>query len=219
LLHRLKQGEVDLAWLAPIVALDALRSDVSPVALPARGDTSWYWAALFIRDDSPLFGLATLQKARVAWVDERSASGYLVIRAALEAEGFDVDRGFSSQIFTRSHDAVVREVLADPYVVGATYLHLDKNGSVSRAGWGDAKVRELKRAGPIPSDVLAAGSTLKPNVVERIRSALCENPPAELADAALPLFGARRFTPVGHAEFAHLRALERYLIRSASLPS
>jgi len=219
LLHRLKLGEVDLAWLAPVVALDALRSDVTPVALPARGDTSWYWAALFVRDDSPLFGLATLHQARAVWVDERSASGYLVIRAALEAEGFDVDRGFQSQSFARSHEAAVREVLADPYAVGATYLHLDQAGSVSRAGWGDARVRELKRAGPIPSDVLAASSTLKNDALERIRRALCDSPSPEIGQSALPLFGASRFTPVGRAEFAHLRALERYLIRSAALPT
>src|SRR6185295_4835469 len=108
------------------------------------------------------------------WVDEWSVFGYLVICVVLKTKDFDVDRGFRSQSFARSHEAVVREVMGDANVVGATYLHRDQNGAVSRAGWGGARVRELKRAGPIPSDVLAAANSLKPATVERIRRALCD---------------------------------------------
>lgn len=214
LLHRLKQGEVELAWLAPVVALTALRSEVSPVALPVRGDTPWYWAALFVREDSPLHSLANLHQARVVWVDRDSASGYLVMRAALHADGFDVERGFREQSFGQTHDKVVREVLADELTVGATYLHLDGDGRIARAGWGDAPVRELKRAGPIPSDVLAAASTLSGPVIQSLQKALCESPTPDLTEAGQALFGARRFAAADPAQLAHLRALERYLIHA-----
>jgi len=216
LLHRLRMAEVDLAWLAPVVALEALRSDVTPVALPRRGDSPWYWSSLYVRADSPLSGLGALASARAVWVDEESASGYLVIRAALHADGFDVERGFGKQIFARTHDAVLRAVLEDPTAVGATFVHLDKNGAVARAGWGSAEVRELKRAGPIPSDVLAAGSTLPAPVRQKIQDALCQTPSEALAEASRTLFGALDFHAADRAQLAHLQALERYLIRSAS---
>jgi ABC-type phosphate/phosphonate transport system substrate-binding protein len=214
LLHRLKQGEVELGWLAPVVALMAMRAEVAPVALPVRGETPWYWAALYVRNDSELHSLANLHRARVVWVDRDSASGYLVMRAALHADGFDVERGFAEQSFEKTHDAVLRAVLADPLAVGATYLHLDGEGKIARAGWGDAAVRELKRAGPIPSDVLAAASTLPVKTVDALRTALCDNPGPELREPAEALFGARSFVAADRAQLAHLHALERYLIHS-----
>jgi len=214
LLHRLKAGEVDLAWLSPVVALAALRAEVSPVAVPERSESAWYWSALFVRADSPLHSVSNLHRARAVWVDEESASGYLVMRAALHAEGFDVDSGFAQQSFARTHDAVVREVLEDPNAVGATYLHLDASGAVSNAGWGEAKVEVLKRAGPIPSDVLAASSALSATQVAVVRRALCDSPSPALLEAGQSLFHARRFLPADSAQLAHLRALERYLIRT-----
>lgn len=216
LLHRLKAGEVDLAWLSPVVALAALRAEVSPVALPERSDSAWYWSALFVRGDSPLHSVSNLHRARAVWVDEESASGFLVMRAALHSEGFDLDQGFASQSFARTHDAVVRAVLDDPNAVGATYLHLDASGGIKSAGWGEASVEVLKRAGPIPSDVLAASSALEQSAVESLRHALCEAPSPGLLEAGQSLFRARRFVPADPAQLAHLRALERYLIRTTS---
>jgi phosphonate transport system substrate-binding protein len=219
LLHRLKAGEIDLAWLSPVVALTALRSEVVPLALPERGESAWYWSALFVREDSPLHSVSNLHRARAVWVDQESASGFLVMRAALSAEGFDVDSGFASQSFARSHDAVVRAVLEEPSAVGATYLHLDASGAVASAGWGSARVQVLKRAGPIPSDVLAASSTLDRATADAVRTSLCEGAAPALAEAGTRLFHARRFVPADGAQLAHLRALERYLIRTTSFAS
>lgn len=216
LLHRLEAGEIDLAWLSPVVALAALRAEFSPVALPERGDSAWYWSALFVRADSPLHSVSNLGRAHAVWVDQESASGYLVMRAALDADGFDVDRGFGRQTFARAHDAVVGTVLEDPNAVGATYFHLDSSGAISNAGWGSAKVEVLKRAGPIPSDVLAASSALAPAVVSALQGALCESPSSALLQAGRALFRARGFVAADPAQLAHLRALERYLIRARS---
>lgn len=219
LLHRLKAGEVDLAWLSPVVALAALRAEVSPVALPERGESAWYWSALFVRAGSPLHSVSNLHRARAVWVDEDSASGFLVMRAALRAEGFDVEHGFAAQSFARTHDAVVRAVLDDESAVGATYLHLDASGAIESAGWGSAEVEVLKRAGPIPSDVLAASSALDQRAVRALSTALCESPSPALLDAGRALFRARRFVPADPAQLAHLRALERYLIRTTTFPT
>ena len=212
LLRRLHLGEVELAWLPPVVALSALRDEALPVALPVRGETPWFWTALFTGPDSEIRTLADLRRARAVWVAGDSASGYLVIRAALRAEGFDPDRGFESERFTESHEDVVRAVLADPRAVGATYMHLDADGELLRAGWGGARVRELKRAGPIPGDVLAAAKNLPPHSRTAIARAL-ETPDDELLDAMSTLFSAKRFVPAERAHLAHLEALGRYLIR------
>lgn len=213
LLKRLRLGEVELAWLPPVLALTALSAGAIPLAVPLRGETPWFWTALFVRADSPVRSLADLPSARVAWVDGESASGYLVMRAALRAEGVDPDRAFAAQGFEGSHEAVVRAVLADPRTVGSTFLHLNDSGGTLRAGWGEAKVRVLKRAGPIPSDVLAHAGSLAPEAAQAVRGALLQPPAPALATAANELFSAAGFAVTEPAHLAHLQALGRYLVR------
>ncbi len=214
LLQRLRIGEVELGWLPPVVALEALRFGVTPLALPLRGPTPWFWTALFVRRDSPIDSLAGLVGANAVWADRESASGYLVMRASLRSAGVDVDRCFASEGFAGAHDAVVHAVLADPRSVGATYVHLDANGQVERAGWGQAPVRVLRTAGPIPSDVLAVSSGLAPAARERILAALSGSESNELREATNALFAARGFAAAERAHLAHLEMLGRYLVRA-----
>lgn len=213
LLKRLHLAEVELAWLPPLLALTALGRDARPVALPIRAQSPWFWAALFTHPDSDIEKLTDLPRAAAAWVDAQSASGYLVIRAALRADGIDPDRAFASEQFYQSHDAVVRAVLANRNTVGATYFHLGDDGEPSSAGWGDAPVRVLKRAGPIPGDVLAASRTLGDDVIANIARAMTEAPSAALLASARGLFAADRFVAPEASHRAHLDALARYLLR------
>jgi phosphonate transport system substrate-binding protein len=214
LLHRLRTGEVELGWLAPVVALDALRQGIEPIALPLRGQSPWFWTALFVRQDSGIESLRDLPGCRAVWVDPESASGYLVMRAALRADGIDIERLFSHEVFASSHNAVVHAVMSDPTAVGATYAHLDSDGRVERAGWGRQRVRVLRTAGPIPSDVLAASCTLSAASVARVREALVAGESKPLANATADLFAARGFLPAERAHLAHLEMLGRYLIQA-----
>jgi ABC-type phosphate/phosphonate transport system substrate-binding protein len=217
LVRRLRLGEVELAWLPPVAALPLLRKDAVVVAVPLRGDTPWFWTALFCAEGSPIRDVRTLSGARAMWVDEESASGHLVIRAALQADGLDLTRLFSTEHFAKSHDAVVRAVCSDYEAVGATYLHLDAAGEVARAGWGSRRVRVLKRAGPIPSDLLAASTSLPEAELAALRRALVDQPSAELSAAAAELLGARGFVSGQREHVAHLEALSRYLVRAHAL--
>jgi len=212
LLKRLDWGVIDLAWLPPVVALRAItRCGATPIAVPMRGDTSWFWTALFVRPDSPVRALADLAGTRAVWVDPDSASGYLMPRASLSAEGIDPDSTFREEVFASAHDAVVREVLEDPTSVGATFVHFDDDGHVFRAGWGSERVRLLKTAGPIPADLLAAASTAPAELVAAVRRALLEGGSEEVVRAAQLLFAATRFTAVERAHLAHLELLGRSL--------
>src|SRR6185295_703021 len=146
---------------------------------------------------------------RAVWVDPDSASGYLMPRAALFAEGIDPDTTFREEVFVGAHDAVVREVLEQPTSVGATFVHFDDDGRVFRAGWGTERVRLLKTAGPIPADLLAASSTAPAELTAAVRAALFEGAEGDVARAARYLFAATRFAPVERAHLAHLELLGR----------
>lgn len=195
LVEALDQGHVDVAWLSPILAAQtALRGVASPLVIPVRGDVTSYSTALFTRIDSPIRVPADLAGARAAWVDRQSASGYLLIRAHLRALGVDLDRAFASDRFTGSHEEVAAAVLDGSADVGASFVHLDpRDERPVRAAWGDAEVRVIAHAGPIPADVIAASARLDPALATRIRRALVDGKSARLRDAARAMLGAMGF--------------------------
>jgi len=201
LLEAIERGDVDVAWLPPILALQATaRGLVSPIALPVRRGLSCYSTALFVREESSVQSPRDLEGARAAWVDRQSAAGYLIIRAHLRATGIDLDRAIGADLFLGSHDAVARAVLDGDADVGATYAYIDPKsmnlgGPISplNAGWGSAKVRVIEHAGPIPSDAIAVSARVPASVRTLIQRTLVYGQHAGLRQAAGALFGAEGF--------------------------
>jgi phosphonate transport system substrate-binding protein len=183
-----------------------------------RRGVSVFHSALFTTVGSPIQRPPDLQGARAAWVDRQSASGFLVIRAALRAQGIALDQAFSEDLFLGSHEAVVKAVLSGNADVGATYLHHDsQGGGVSRAGWGSASVHVVARVGPIPSDVIAAGIHVPVARIRAVRQALIEGKHEKLTSAAKQLMEAERFVAT---ESEHLKPLDDLLdfLEDASRP-
>jgi phosphonate transport system substrate-binding protein len=195
LLEALEMGDIDVAWLPPILAAQAVaRGRVLPIALPVRDGAAFYSTALFTRPDARWRSAADLSGARAAWVDRRSAAGYLVIRAHLRRAGLDLDKAFGADQFHGAHDAVARAVHEGDADVGATFAHFDpKTGAVLRGGWGDLPVRVIERAGPIPSDVLAIGTHVPEPLRAAIQAALVGGEHRPIAAAAAALFSAESF--------------------------
>jgi phosphate/phosphite/phosphonate ABC transporter binding protein len=209
LLEAMEIGDVDLAWLPPIVALRAAgKRRVVPIALPVRNGVSVYSTALFTRQDSPIRTLDDLLYVRAAWVDRQSAAGYLVIRAFLRSQGVDLEKAFAADTFLGAHDAVARAVLEREADVGATFVYFGAPNMPPRsAGWGGATVRILAQAGPIPSDVIAASTRLHADVVAAVQQALINARHPDLAQAARALLGAESFSAPLHEHLEPLTAL------------
>jgi phosphonate transport system substrate-binding protein len=226
LLGAMHEGGIDVAWLPPVVALHAAaRGRTIPIAIPVRHGSATFSSALFTRPGAHLKRPADLVAVRAAWVDRQSAAGYLVIRAALRAQGVDLDRAFSAEVYLGSHEAVVQAVLSGAADVGATFVHLDQaRHVVVHAGWGAATPQVIAYGGPIPSDVIAASIRTSVPIIRKVQRALCEvgpfgavsereprssrNAPRALAVAAEKLFGAEGFV-APTAE--HLEPLSRLL--------
>jgi phosphonate transport system substrate-binding protein len=216
LLEALANAEIDLAWLPPILALRAAgRGRLLPIALCVRNGVASYGSALFCRPEAPFHSLSDLRGVRAAWVDRQSAAGYLIIRAAMRAQGVDPDQAFSADQFLGAHDAVARAVLDGEAEVGATFVHLDPPGAsdlnrakITRAGWGGARARILALAGPIPSDMIAAHNRVAISLIGKIQRALIEDMAPDVRSAVKALMGAEGFLrPTGE----HLLPLTRLL--------
>ena len=162
----LSEGEIGLAWLPPIPALDVIdRRLAAPLAIPARHGSTTYLAALVVRQRGPQ-SLDELRGRRVAWVDRESAAGYLLPRMHLAAEGFDVGRFFARELFVHGHHAVIDAVVNGEADVGATYCRTDPQGRPTAGPWLDDEghvvrpVEVLATVGPIPNDALFASADI-----------------------------------------------------------
>ncbi|MBW2529096.1 MAG: phosphate/phosphite/phosphonate ABC transporter substrate-binding protein [Deltaproteobacteria bacterium] len=219
LLEELGQGEIQLVWLPPILALRATVGDrVVPIALPVRAGASLYRAVLFAHSDSIVRSITDLKGLRAAWVDERSATGYLIIRAHLEAQGIVLSEAFAENHFLGTHEDVAQAVLEGEADVGASYLYpddQDPGAPVVRAGWGDADVHVVAETSLIPVDVIATDRQVPAEVCDLVQQALISGESAELMDAARELLAADGFiAPTAE----HLEPIRRLLGRMSDQP-
>jgi len=199
LIEALETGEVDFAWLPPLVAMRATgRARVVPIALPIRNGSASYMTALFTKSDAKCRTVEDLKRegVRAAWVDRQSAAGYLVLRAHLKQLGVNLESAFCENLFCGSHSAVARAVMEGDADVGATFMHIEAEGAperVLRAGWGEADVHVITSAGPIPADVMGASIRVPVATMRKVQSALVSDPDETLKQAARALFGAEGF--------------------------
>lgn len=208
------RGDVDFAWLPPLafVALER-RNAVLALASAQRGGDTAFHSAIIVARGSGIREPVDLAGARAAWVDRYSASGYVVPRVGLSAIGIDPRVAFTEQHFYRSHEAVVRAVVAGRADFGATYAGLSKNGEITRGAWldvqgADEAIRVLVRFGAIPGDVVAASSDLvapRRDVITRALLALSRDPQHRLLLAET--FGIDEFRRWVSAGYDALRRL------------
>ena len=166
LAEALERGEVGFAWMPPVPSVELEERRIASVlCVPSRHGSTSYHAALVVRRGGPK-SLDELRGRRAAWVQRDSAAGYIVPRAHLAAQGFDVLRFFSREVFMHSHEAVVDAVASGEVDVGATFCAVDDRGKLLRASWMDADgqsarpVETIATMGPIPNDALLASMEL-----------------------------------------------------------
>lgn len=211
----IRYGDVGIAWMPPIPAIE-LEEDgaATPLALPARQDSTSYYSALITRESRGK-ALADLHGMRVAWVDRESAAGYLVPRLHLSSLGFDVKHFFAQELFEHSHLGVVDAVVSGAADVGATFCTLDpQTNRVLTAGWTAADGSTIRNVfvaatiGPIPNDVIVAST----RVPASIRSALTRwllAPDERSCDLLAELFQVRTFKVASPEHFETLRHVIR----------
>ena len=172
------RGFLDLAWMPPIPFLTLWRrGEVTPVVAHHRGGASQFHGVLIVRADSPIRNPVGLRGTRAAWVDRRSASGFVLPRVELAHLGVDPRTAFASERFYGSHEAVVRAVVGGRADFAATYARLDRSGAAVNGAWVDLpgaeeSVRVLIALGKIPGDVTAARHDLDPRVREAVTRAM-----------------------------------------------
>jgi len=216
----LERGELGLAWMPPIPAIEALdRAQVVLLVAPVRRGSTMYHSALLVRPNGPTT-LEGMRGLRVGWVDRASAGGHLVPKMHLAAQGHPLRGFFAHEVFLGSHIAVIDALLSERIDVGATFCQIQpETGRVVHAAWTSPDgtiarpVQALTTIGPIPSDVVVASSRLSNEVQHRVLRWFLAPPSARAKQLLAQIVRADLCRSVAPSHFGPLR---RMMVASAA---
>jgi len=221
----LGSGKTGLAWMPPIPAIELEDTGAAFVlALPARKGQATYHSALISRKGAA----KTIEDCKgksIVWVDQESASGYVIPRLYLASLGIDPGTFFSKEIFAKTHMGVVDAVIAGRADVGATYCNFEPGSkNLANAAWTDfdgnnaRAIDMIGSTGAIPNDAIVGTSKLPLPLRASITRFLLEPTPRgkQLFDHLLRATEFRVSRP-GHFEpLKHMVRVAR--VRGYSIP-
>jgi phosphate/phosphite/phosphonate ABC transporter binding protein len=168
---QMEAGVVDIGSFSPFAYVDAARGGrIRIIAQSILEGSATYRGIIVARKDSGLKTVADLKGKRFAFVDPKSASGYLYPRAMLLEKGIEPATYFKSTTFAGSHDKVIAAVLAGAADAGSIYE--GALGVAQRSGVPVENLVTIVSTEPIPHDAIAVRLGLDDALVKRIQLAL-----------------------------------------------
>src|SRR5712691_6389253 len=170
---QMENGSVDIGSFSPFAYVDAARGGkVRIIAQSIIEGSATYRGIIVARKDSGLKSIADLKGKRFAFVDPKSASGYVYPRAMLIEKRINPETFFKETIFAGSHDKVITAVLEGRVDAGAIYD--GALGVAKRSGVSVENLVTLARSDPIPHDAIAVRIGLDGKLAKKIQSALID---------------------------------------------
>jgi phosphate/phosphite/phosphonate ABC transporter binding protein len=169
---QMESGAVDIGSYSPFAYVDAARGGkIRIIAQSILDGAATYRGIIVVRKDSGLKTVADLQGKRFAFVDPKSASGYVYPRAMLVEKGVDPEHYFKETIFAGGHDKVIEAVLEGKVDGGAIY-----DGALAVAkttkGLPTENLITLVSTDPIPHDAIAVRIGMSDVLAKKIQTAL-----------------------------------------------
>src|SRR5882724_11822551 len=170
---QIEAGAVDIGSFSPFAYVDAMRGGkVRIIAQSIIDGTATYRGIIVARKDSGLKTVNDLKGKRFAFVDPKSASGYVYPRAMLIEKGINPESFFKETIFAGSHDKVIAAVLEGRVDAGAIYD--GAIGVAQRSGVSTDNLVTLAGSDPIPHDAIAVRVGMDDALAKRIQLALID---------------------------------------------
>jgi phosphate/phosphite/phosphonate ABC transporter binding protein len=168
---QMEAGTVDIGSFSPFAYVDAARGGkIRIIAQSILEGSATYRGLIVARKDSGLKTVADLEGKRFAFVDPKSASGYVYPRAMLIEKGVTPEKYFKETIFAGGHDKVIAAVVEGKADAGAIY---DGALGVAKAkGMRTEDLATLVSTDPIPHDAIAVRIGMDEALAAKIRTAL-----------------------------------------------
>lgn len=191
---QMEAGTVDIGSFSPFAYVDAVRGGkIRIIAQSILDGSATYRGLIVARKDSGLHTVADLQGKRFAFVDPKSASGYVYPRAMLVEKGVTPESYFKETVFAGGHDKVIAMVLEGKADAGAIY---DGALAVEKAkGKPTEDLATLASTDPIPHDAIAVRLGLDEALVGKIQTALVD---LDKSEAGRPVIANSKKKLTGH---------------------
>lgn len=213
--QELGRGGIHLAWIcgAPYVRYRELAA--SPVQLlaapvwraPRYGDRPVYFSDVIVRAAHPAQSFADLARARWAYNEPGSLSGYEIVRYYLAQQ--NLSHGFFGQaIQSGAHVRSIAMVLAgevDASAIDSTVLEEEVRVRPEL----ETELRVIDVIGPNPMPPWVAASTMPPALCADLRAALVEMHTTVVGAAMLAATPIARFAAVDDADYDPVRTALR----------
>ena len=168
---QMEAGEVDIGSFSPFAYVDAASGGkIRLIAQSVIAGSATYRGIVVARKNGGPKSIADLQGKRFAFVDPKSASGYVYPRAMLIEKGINPDTFFKETIFAGDHMKVMAAVLDGRVDAGATYD--DALGIAKSTGMPSDNLAIIASTDPIPHDAIAVRTGLDKALTKRIQTAL-----------------------------------------------
>ena len=191
---QMETGAVDIGSFSPFAYVDAARGGkVRIIAQSILDNSATYRGIIVTRKDSGLKSVAELEGKRFAFVDPKSASGYVYPRAMLIEKGVTPEQYFKEIIFAGGHDKVIAAVMERRVDAGAIY-----DGALGVAKAQGVMVEELltlSSTDPIPHDAIAVRVGMDEGLAKKIQAALVD---LEKSDAGRRVIASSKKKLTGH---------------------
>ena len=171
--EQVEAGTVDIGSFSPFAYVDAFKGGkIKLIAQSILDHSAFYRGIIITKKDSGIKDLADLKGKRFAFVDPKSASGYVYPRAMLIEKGFDPDKFFKETLYAGGHDKVITSVLEGKVEAGAIY-----DGALAIAKGNGLPTEDLiiiASTDPIPHDAIVVRSNLDDATTRKIQKALID---------------------------------------------
>ena len=168
---QMEAGAVDIGSFSPFAYVDAVKGGkIQIIAQSIIDGSGTYRGVIMARKDSGLKALADLRGKRFAFVDPKSASGYVYPRAMLIEKGIAPKSYFKETVFAGGHDKVIAAVLDGRADAGAIY-----EGALAIAkaeGAPTDHLVTLASTDPIPHDAITVRTGLDKALAKKIQTSL-----------------------------------------------
>ena len=168
-----EKGIVDIGWFSPFAYVNAhQRCGADVLVTPKVLGRYSYNGYIIARKNGAVHSLNDLPGKTFAYVDEKSASGYLYARDMIKQNHMNPDTVFEKVIFAGNHNNVINAVLSGEVDAGATY---DEVFNQARAdGLFTDQLVVVARTEDIPKDALAVRKGMSPAIVAKLKTALIQ---------------------------------------------
>jgi len=171
--EQMEAGTVDIGSFSPFAYVDAFKGGkLKLIAQSILDHSAFYRGIIISKKEGGIKDLSGLQGKRFAFVDPKSASGYVYPRAMLIEKGFDPDKFFKESIFAGGHDKVLTSVLDGKVEAGAIY-----DGALAIAKGKGLPTEDLiiiASTDPIPHDAIVVRSDLDEATTREIQKVLID---------------------------------------------